>query len=129
MANQKSLIKAAKSHLINKVEDLLIQGVDPNCRGHRQSTPLHGAAGRGNEKISKRLIEYGAAVNAVNDYADTPMHNAAMYGHENVCKILIQYGADKNAINKGGQTPMNVAKTSEYIEDLAKKDSIVNVLK
>ena len=65
---------------------------------HRVSigtTPLHAAAGRGEQQIATLLIQRGANVNAPGgENQATPLHVAAAGGHTDVVRTLVTAGAD-----------------------------------
>ena len=63
-----------------------------------QYTPLHDAADKGHEAVTRALVEAGADVNAKEYWMQrTPLHVAARNGHEAATSALLKGGADVNA--------------------------------
>jgi RNA polymerase sigma factor (sigma-70 family) len=71
---------------------------DPSLIAARLSgggTPLHVAAGRGENEVAALLIARGADLNARGgESAVTPLHTAAAGGHTDMAKALVTAGAD-----------------------------------
>lgn len=68
------------------------------------STPLHGAALRGDAAAVAALIKAGANVNATNAAGATPLHYAA--GSERAVELLLGAGANPNALSRSRFTPL-----------------------
>ncbi|KAJ5725831.1 uncharacterized protein N7483_007188 [Penicillium malachiteum] len=69
-------------------------------------TPLHCAAGVGDEGLVEILFEAGAEVNSKDhEVGWTPMHLAAMYGHNSIMRLLRRKGADFDGEDNYGWTP------------------------
>ncbi|NOR53993.1 MAG: hypothetical protein GQ536_07900 [Candidatus Aminicenantes bacterium] len=79
-------------------ELLIAKGLDVNAKakGSREnegSTPLHGAAGKGNIKVVEVLIKNGANVNARSQYSgSTPLDVAIQKGHKELADLLRKHG-------------------------------------
>ncbi|QQP36199.1 Uncharacterized protein FKW44_021222, partial [Caligus rogercresseyi] len=56
------------------VRRLLALGASPNVKDNA-------AANRGNLKVTRILLRYGADVNSLGDGQETPLHDAARNGH------------------------------------------------
>jgi uncharacterized protein len=100
---------------------LLAKGADVNANAEDGSTPLHAAAGNGddsirsnvfldNEETVELLLASKAQINAQDKYGQTPLHGAAMWGHMKVAEVLLTKGANVNIKDIKGQTPLHVAK-------------------
>ena len=79
---------------------------------HKGFTLLHYAAGKGNFKICKRIVdnpEYTNPGDASDVYGNTPLHTAARYGHLDIFKLLIHHVKDKSPKNTGKVTPFQMA--------------------
>jgi len=96
---------AANHGNLNRVKELLNQGVSVNARDQDRQTPLHKAAQTGATNVVKELIRRGAHVNPRDSLGNTPLHNA---WDPNVFHALIKAGANpkyrsihrnKNAFN------------------------------
>ncbi|KAH9898943.1 ankyrin repeat-containing domain protein [Xylariomycetidae sp. FL2044] len=82
--------------------------VDAKSSHTLNKTPLYYAAEAGFAAIVKLLLEYGAAVNAVEErFSRTPLYAAAAFGGEEVVKILLAHGADVNRQDGSGDTPLS----------------------
>ncbi|HCR36729.1 MAG TPA: hypothetical protein DIU37_01110 [Opitutae bacterium] len=58
------------------------------------NTLLHLAAEDGHLGMVRQLIQWGASVNALNNFNKTPLHYAAGSGHADVVRLLLAHGAD-----------------------------------
>lgn len=77
------------------------------------STPLHLAAERGYDVVSRLLIEKGAQLNPRDKKKYTPLHLAAENGHKAVVTLLLDRGAQINPQDANGHTPLDLACLSE----------------
>ncbi|KAJ1496145.1 ankyrin repeat-containing domain protein, partial [Baffinella frigidus] len=62
-------------------------------RDLRRQTALHSAAAAGQWEMVSLLIDYGAAVNAVDGGGESPLHKAAGNGHAETVRALLNAGA------------------------------------
>lgn len=72
-------------------------------------TPLMLAALRGDEDAVRRLLVYGAEVNATNNAGSNAFMTAALQGHHEIVRILLNKGATLNAKNDKGWTALMYA--------------------
>ena len=118
--NVPQIIKATDMGRLNEINQLLGQGVDVNTATPEGVTPLFIASARGFEKITKRLIEKEADVNAAVQVTFnyegekvyqgcTSLLAAAANRRTEIVKMLLQSGADVNAGDINGSTPMMAA--------------------
>ncbi|KAK6804778.1 hypothetical protein RDI58_002562 [Solanum bulbocastanum] len=109
-----ALHHAAGNGHIELVKLLLSKGVDVDLQSEA-GTPLVWAAGFGQEKVVKVLLEHhanaGADVNVRTGDA-TPLLIAAHNGSAGVINCLLQAGADPNAAEEDGTKPIQVAAAS-----------------
>lgn len=86
-------------------ELLIAKGLDVNAKatGMREnegSTPLHGAASKGNVAVAEVLIKNGAEVNAIlSYYGETPLDIAIRKEHKEMADLLRKHGG-KSARDK-----------------------------
>jgi Ankyrin repeats (3 copies)/zinc-ribbon domain len=73
------------------------------------TTPLHGAAARGDAALVKQLTSRAGAVNLRDSEGRTPLHLAAMEHQLQVAKVLIARGAQINARDSRRHTPLHYA--------------------
>ncbi|KAH8724028.1 ankyrin repeat-containing domain protein, partial [Phaeosphaeriaceae sp. PMI808] len=95
---------------------LLSQGVNPDTRDTRNSTPLWWAARGGHEAIVRCLLDTSIVdIDARDDVGRTPLFWAAANGYERVVKLLLVKGAIPYVADKDGHTPLSIAKKNgEY---------------
>jgi ankyrin repeat protein len=86
---------------------LLLSGADPNFGAINR--PLHLAASGGFYATVKHLLEFGAEVNAVDDFPYTPLNWGANSGSLEVCETLIKHGAEIDANGLALETPVMTA--------------------
>ena len=90
-----------KDSNIHVIEYLLIEGFDPNYLDS-SCTPLHVAIKNGKQNIVKIkcLLDYGADVNAKDQFGNTPIFYAT---HKWQINVLLQHGAKHDVVNKSGE--------------------------
>jgi len=79
-------------------------------------TPLVFAAREGDLESAKLLVDAGAPINQVTEYAWTPLLTAVNNRNYQLAKYLLEKGADPNIANKGGWTPLYLATDNRNIE-------------
>lgn len=77
-------------------------------------TPLHFAAGCGEEEAVRLLIANGANVAARDHHGNTPLHLAAVTGKWIVFSALVDAGADINLRTRLGWRAVDMASISEH---------------
>ena len=83
-ATAKGNIEAVKQHLI--------AGTDVNTKNHMGWTPLHNAAGFGQNEVAELLIAKGADVNAKDKDGATPLDGAIAFKHIEIADLLRKHG-------------------------------------
>ena len=83
----------------------------PEAGGH---TPLHLAAGNGNAKMTKLLLDHGADIEAQDTCGWTPLHTAVSGNRPVVVRLLLDRKAAINAKDRRGQTPLRLAEKSGH---------------
>jgi ankyrin repeat protein len=119
MTNELELFKAIEGLNIEKVKELIQQGVNINKAKNKyrpKYTPIHTASictYKEPVKISQSiallqlLIDNGADVNLRNDDLETPLFES-LFSSTSIIKILIENGAKINLQNIRGQTPLHL---------------------
>jgi len=79
-------------------------------------TPLHLAVFFGHTDAAARLLEAGAAIDAIsqNSLRNRPLHAAIAGGHVDAAQLLMEHGADVRTVDAGGHTPLHIAAEAGY---------------
>ncbi len=94
---------------------LIEQGAPVDSRDERNVSVLHVAARATLPIVVRRLLEYGADVEATYDGTTQPIHWASRAGASDrpnaaqTIDVLLQFGADINARTAGGERPITYA--------------------
>lgn len=94
----------------------LAEGANPNERASDGTTALHWAVYYDNVDVVERLLQAGAAVDAVNDYGSSPLTEAAVAGNAAVIRLLLEAGADPNLPGADGQTPLMIVARTHRVD-------------
>lgn len=81
------------------VEEPEMWGMGVRIKGR---SPLTIAAGNGDTKMARLLLEWGADVNRKDSNGDYPLFHAAWCGHPAMVKLLLEAGADPAAVGNDG---------------------------
>jgi len=94
---------------------------DPNVRGSRGWTALHGAAVMGDTAVVKILLESKRirVDEGLHRSMRTPLHLSAENGQLEVARELLAAGANKHARSRRGRTPMDMARREQLHEMVA----------
>jgi cytohesin len=121
------LFEAVSQNNLQKIKELIAQGVNLNVRDSRGETLLRKATKTdrlSSLSLVETLISRGADVNARNSRTGgTALHSVAYRGYKEVVELLIASGADVDVRYKQGETPLDVAKErghTEIVEILTK---------
>lgn len=95
---------------------LLMLGANVNARDATESTPLMGAAWRGQADAVKLLLANSADINARNVSNETPLILAAKEGHSDIVRLLLDKNPDLNAKDINGWTSLMWAAWGGYAE-------------
>lgn len=99
---QTVLTKAAGQGDYNVVEELLLQGADPDTQPFNGSPALYVAAQNKHSSIVSLLLQHGAKV----DTKPSVLHLVASTGDVSILSNLLKYGADPNHKNWTGSSPL-----------------------
>jgi ankyrin repeat protein len=97
-----SLIKAAEKNDMDKLNQLVKDGADPNTFGKEYMTPLFWALGHQNKNAMKALLAIGANPNLRDLNGESPMAMASGAEDTEFMKILLECGGDPNIKNHLG---------------------------
>ncbi|XP_030505721.2 potassium channel SKOR [Cannabis sativa] len=86
---------------LHQLKSLIRAGADLNKTDYDGRSPLHLAASRGYEDITRFLIQQGVNVNAIDNFGNTPLLEALKNGHDRVSSLLVQEGASLMIDNAG----------------------------
>jgi hypothetical protein len=113
------LIEAIEDSNQKRTQELLAKGADPNQRNSYGYPALSIAAGIGDARIVKLLLDAGADVNAHSaNLNDTALARAAGRGHPEIVRLLVKAGADLEAKDGSGWTPLFEAAMSGNSESV-----------
>ena len=107
---------AAQANEVQKINELLANGADPNAVNEDGYLALHIAARKGAVDAVKVLIEKTADINAQGKDGDTPLYYAARSGVIDTVRMLLDHGADPSIVNERGETACSVAQDGVYTE-------------
>lgn len=137
MTQEQELITAVKKTDIERVEILIKEGVDLNCKDDDQSsyglywTPLHHCIFKGGSSQSKKytdiaelLLQNGAAIEAVNYTGETPVLFAIKYFALDILELLVKSGANIYAVNNEKRNAFDVVLERYYYDQRLDEDHI-----
>jgi ankyrin repeat protein len=105
------LFEAAAVGDVDRLEQLVRSGADPNAWSNDGFTALHLAAFFGQPEAARLLIERGANLEAVARNirfaaGAHPLHSAVAAQDIEISRLLLEAGADPNSTQHGGFTPL-----------------------
>ena len=124
MYNIMDLTDAADNGDIDRVRELLDNGVDPDIsRFNLGNTALFWALREGHIDIVRLLLDSGANPNIINSDGDTALMEASRENHwdthiENInfISLLLDYGADPNITDSEGETALEIAEDNGHYD-------------
>ena len=106
---REDLFEAASAGDIQKIRQLLSQGLDVNTYNRERETPLHMAAARGHYNAVVFLVENGAYIHALTVKNWHPIHHAVHFRHPRVANFLIGRGSSSHARTSDGLSAIDMA--------------------
>jgi len=107
-------IEYIRNDNLQKIEELIANGMNVNQRFKYDDTLLMYAAGEGNERIVKFLLFKKANINDINVDGRNVLMIAIMMGQEDIVNLLIKNGADLRIEDKNNKTALLWAVTKNY---------------
>ena len=104
--NEAAFARAVDGGDTETVDLFLAAGMSPDVRDGGGGTALFGAAARGRNDISRKLLSAGADVNARDADGSTALMQSAAGGHQETTGVLLAAGADVNLRDNKGQTAL-----------------------
>jgi ankyrin repeat protein len=98
---------------LERVQELVEQGISINLADRDGWTPLHFAAQNNDAETARFLLDSGAAVDPRDRYGNTPLFTAVFNsrGRGELIELLRQRGADVGAENTSGVSPVSLARS------------------
>jgi ankyrin repeat protein len=112
--NKLALVIHAENCNLEKVKQLLSEGVNINCYDDFRMTPLHKSAEKGCLEVAEYLLENGAEVDSRDFVFQTPLFLAVEKNHLEMAKLLIKNGADINTYDFSLHRPLHFASQKNY---------------
>lgn len=112
-AGRSELHYAVIDRNLERIKELLRQGVNVNLADRNGWTPLHFAAQNSDEGMARLLLDSGASVDPRDANGNTPLSTAAFNsrGRGELIALLRQRGADATSVNNFGVSPVSLART------------------
>jgi ankyrin repeat protein len=103
---QASLLEAAGANQVQRLRELLAQGVDIEARDADGRSALLLATRSNAIEAARLLIEAGADVNAADRIHDSPFLYAGAEGRLEILRMTLRHGADLASVNRYGGTAL-----------------------
>ena len=103
------LAEAASNGDLDRVKNLLAEGVPVDERGKMNATPLMRAAEQQHVDVMKALLTAGADPKATRDGGVAVLHHAAASGSVEAVSLLLAAKADIDVAMTDGRTPLHTA--------------------
>jgi ankyrin repeat protein len=110
-----TLFEACDQKDLDKVEELLDNGADPNLLDPDGWTVLMVASYRGQTDVVWLLLDHGADPNLQNEYGQTALMKASNRDHIDIIRLLLDHGADLNLQHDDGRTALMSASWRGHI--------------
>ena len=107
----------AKKGNLDKIKELLNNGVNPNSKDKYSDTALIWTSNRGNLDIVKELLKYNADVNIKNNNSRTALVVASLYNYLDIVKELLKYNANVDIKNNNDRVAFYYAKGKVKVKE------------
>jgi len=107
--NDETFVRVVEAGDTAAVDLFLAAGVNPNARKGGGVVALLGAAHRGRDNITRKLLDKGADANARDDQGVTALMLAAANDHKDTLRVLLDRNADANLQDNNGRTSLTHA--------------------
>lgn len=104
------LLLSAKQGNLEKAQQLLNQGIDPNIQDEEGKTPLIVAASYGRTEMVKFLLNNGANPDMRDNTGCTALIRASRMGYARIVELLLSHGADITIADNNGKTALDRAR-------------------
>ncbi|RKX40217.1 MAG: hypothetical protein DRP64_13000 [Verrucomicrobia bacterium] len=105
---EQELASAIAWNRTGKIEKLLSEGVDVNCRGKDGITPLIWATVKQKKKSFKYLLEHGADPNLQVRLGESAISFAAIMKDSDYLRLVLEHGGNPNLVNpETGDVPIH----------------------
>lgn len=102
-----SLHKAASQGNIERLKELIENGININLTGANGETALHHAADRRQDEVARYLIETNIDIHKADNNGNTALFYAAKAVRPEIALYLIAAGADINTTHENGSTALH----------------------
>lgn len=107
---------AFDGRVLDRLENLLAGGIDPDVRDNDGRTLLMAAARAGHESDLALLLICGASVDLQDPDGRTALMFAAINGHAGAAAILLNHGADARLRDDAGDDALTLAALNRHAE-------------
>lgn len=113
--NDRRLRSAASTNNIERLNQLLEQGVNPNSADENGRTALHFACCKGYSNIVQLLLTHRADCNVVDKLGNTPLHLAVCTTSKQTIDLLLKAGGSVTTKGNNGCTPLQLAQSKLWL--------------
>ena len=110
------MVAAAEIGMLERVQELVEQGVDKDKGLGDGRTALTNASWKGHLDIVQYLVEQGADKDKPANYGNTPLIIATIWGHVDIVRYLLEQGVNRDRATNDGRTPLHFAANEGHLE-------------
>ncbi|EAY22939.1 hypothetical protein TVAG_076860 [Trichomonas vaginalis G3] len=110
------LLHVAQRCGTSMIQWLLDRGVNINCRGSENVTPLQNAVSDADFRVIKYLVEHGAEINTMDNNHYSPLWNAIGRIDSDIANYLLERGADPNVVPQERVSCLHIAAAHNMID-------------
>lgn len=115
LSDDRRLRTAASTNNVEKLNELLESGANPNSADENGRTALHFACCRGYSEVVKSLLRHDADCNAVDKLGNTPLHLAVCTTSKQTIDLLLKAGCSVTAKGNNNCTPLQLAQSKLWL--------------